>query len=277
MKTRIFITFTLLVLLLLTSCGKPKQVLRISGSTTVLPVISKAAEIFQLSHPNVIITVNAGGSGVGFNQVANKTVQIGMMSREISKQEISKFSELKFTTHTVGRDAVACVVSSEVYSANITSLSLEQIKNIYNGSVKNWIEYGGPDRQILVIDKEHTRGTRHVFMKAVLGNKKAEAAGADLVLGSNNEEQTALAQSDSAIGMLSFAWVNSDVRGVAIISETSKIEPTKKNVIDGLYPISRNLNLVTFEKPKALVREFIDFIKSENGQQIIVECGYVKN
>ena len=104
------------------------------------------------------------------------------------------------------------------------------------GEIRNWNQLGGPDKEILVVDKEPSRGTRHVFMKAVLGDKEAVTPGADLVLGANNEEQTAIAQSTAAIGMLSHAWLNEDVTGLAIILEDGRlIEPSLDNVINGSF------------------------------------------
>jgi len=127
-----------------------------------------------------------------------------------------------------------------------------------------------------VVDKESSRGTRHVFMEIVLGDKEAKAPGADLVLGSNNEEQTAIAQSDGAVGMLSNAWLNEDVKGLSIIMpDGSKIEPTLSNIINGKFPITRELLLITNGEPEGNVKTFIDFIRSREGQKIVEEVGYV--
>jgi len=122
-----------------------------------------------------------------------------MMSRDITPEEKAQFPNLSFTPIAIGRDAVAPVISSEIYDAGVKSLSLAEIAAVYRGEIDNWNKLGGPDKAIFVVDKESSSGTRQTFMKVVMGNSKASAPGADLVIGSNNEEQTAITQSDSAI------------------------------------------------------------------------------
>jgi phosphate transport system substrate-binding protein len=276
MKNKFALVFGIILTIVMYGCSK-KEAINVAGSTTVLPVVSKAAEQFKIKHPDVNIIVNAGGSGVGINQLGEGKVEIGMASRDITEAEIQKYPNTQFVTHSIGKDAVVPVVSSEIYDAGVQALTLEQIGRIYKGEITNWKEVGGPDQEILVVDKEKSRGTRHVFMKVVLGDKEAEAPGADLVLGSNNEEQTAIVQSDAAIGMLSHAWLNDDVKGLSIIMPGDfMVEPTLENIINGKYPITRDLLLLTNGEPQGNVKAFIDFILSKEGQEIVEESGYVR-
>ncbi len=252
-----------------------KTIIRVAGSTTVLPVAAKAAEEFMALHPGVRITVNPGGSGVGVKSVGRGLADIGMVSREITEKERGYFSGVDFRVLVFARDAVACVVSSEVYDNGVKSLSKEQIRAIYSGDITNWKDVGGPDREILVIDKEAHRGTRHVFMGYVFGDRLAAAHGARIISGSNNEEQTRVAMSGSAIGMLSVAWTNDDVKGLGIREGGRVIEPTIENIRNGAYPISRALTFVTNGPPRGAVKDFLDFVMSPAGTRIIRESGYV--
>jgi phosphate transport system substrate-binding protein len=262
------------ICLALIACSPQDSVL-VAGSSTVLPVISKAAEQFTAA-TNIAVIVNAGGSGVGINQLAGGKIAIGMMSRNILEKERALYPDVTFVTHRIGKDAVVPVVSSEIFQAGVKALTLSQIGQIYLGEISNWQQLGGPDKDILVVDKEASRGTRHVFMQAVLGNRDALAPGADLVLGANNEEQTAIAQSDAAIGMLSHAWLNDDIKGLAIIlADGSQVLPDAENISNGSFPITRDLLLVTRGEPKDHVKAFIEFILSATGQEIVSETGYV--
>ncbi len=275
MKIKFILLFSC-ALLLFFSCTK-KESIHFSGSTTVLPVISNAADAFKKIHPDIAIIVNPGGSGVGMNQLGEEKTEVGMISRDITEEEKAKYPNANFNVIAIGKDAVVAVVSSEIYNAGITELTIAQLASIYKGEIRNWKELGGPDKEILCVDKEAARGTRHVFMEIVLGDKEAEAAGADLVLGSNNEEQTAIVQSDAAIGMLSNAWLNNDVKGLNIkMSDSTSIEPTIANIINGTYPITRNLEIVTRGEPTGMTKEFIDYILSVEGQKFVEEAGYVK-
>ena len=253
--------------------AQDSTVIRIAGSTTVLPIVSRAAERFQARNPSFKITVNAGGSGVGIHGTGTGRLDVGLASREITPRENSRYASLHTTV--IGRDAVACVVSSEIFHNGVQSLSRQQIGDIYLGKITNWKEVGGPDRQIIVIDKETHRGTRHVFMDYLFGKSNARAPGARLVTGSNNEEQAKVAQSDSAIGMLSIAWINDAVVGIGIHEGGQIIEPTLENVRTGRFPIARNLNLVTAGRPKGIVKQFVDYLLSEEGQQLVEASGYI--
>lgn len=258
------------------SCTKTDSV-QVGGSTTVLPIVSVAAEEFQALHPGTTILVNSGGSGVGINQVGLGQLDIGMTSRDITEKEKERYPDVNFLTHTIGKDAVLAVVSSEIYHAGITALSTKEIQSIYAGKISNWKELGGPDREILAIDKERSRGTRHVFMKIIAGDDEALAPGADLVMGGNNELQLAISQSDAAIGMLSFAWQNEQVKGLGIEKENGAIVvPSLDNIRNGSYPIVRDIELITNGEPTGNSNTFIEYILSEKGQEIIEKAGYVR-
>ena len=256
-------------------CSAPQDNVNVSGSSTVLPVISQAAQAYTDTTGKRVI-VNSGGSGVGFNQLAEGKTDIGMMSRDMTPEEVGQYPAHKFSAVPIGVDAVVPVVSSEVYEAGVTALSLADIAAIYRGDIQNWSELGGPDRDILVIDKEASRGTRHIFMKVVMGDAEAQAPGADLVLGANNEEQTAMAQSDSAIGMISLAWINDDVRGLAIRDGDRIVEANLNVIAAGDYPIARDLIVVVRDDIKPEAQSFIDYLLSPAGQNFVEASGYIK-
>jgi phosphate transport system substrate-binding protein len=259
---------------LVTACSAPEAIY-VSGSSTVLPPVSKAAEMFT-ADTGIPVIVNAGGSGGGFNQLAEGQTDIAMMSRNITNGERESFKGTNFTEIAIGRDAVVPSISSEIYDAGVTALTLSQIGGIYTGDINNWSEVGGPDRDIFAIDKEASRGTRQVFMNVVLGNPMAEAPGADLVTGSNNEEQTALVQSDAAIGMLSVAWLNEDVKGLSIILDNGDVvEASIENIRANLYPFVRDLNVVIRDDLKPKPKQFIDYLKGVEGQKFVEGSGYI--
>ena len=261
--------------LCLAACSAP-DALNISGSSTVLPAVSLAAEKYT-AETGVSVIVNAGGSGSGFNQLAEGQTDIGMMSRGITKGELENFSSMKFNEISLGQDAVVPSISSEIYDNGVQALTLAQIGDIYSGRVDNWSEFDGPDRPIFTIDKEVSRGTRQIFMGVVFGNSKAEAPGADLVTGSNNEEQTALTQSDAAIGMLSFAWLNEDVKGLSVILPNGQVvAPSLENIQNGTFPFVRDLTVVTRDQAQPTVQSFIDYLLGPEGQAAVEKSGYIR-
>jgi len=244
------------------------------GSTTVMPIVSAASTAYHASHPDVNITVSGGGSGVGVASIIQGTADIGMASRAIDPAEKAQLGDA-VNVVTVAKDAVAVVVSKRVFVGGVRQLSLQQIADIYRGKIRNWKDVGGPDARILVIDKEASRGTRHVFAEIVLGNAHARADGASIISGSNNEEQAIVSRSDNAIGMLSNAWLNDAVRGVAVVSHGVAVLPSIEHVRDGSYPISRGLHVMFARNAAPAVHDFVSFLLSEDGQKIVEQSGYL--
>jgi len=244
------------------------------GSTTVLPIVSEAAALYRQSHADLTITVSGGGSGVGIAAMRQATAQIGMASRNTTHEEQLALSG-KVDDIVVASDAVAVVVSKAVYESGVHQLSLQQIAAIYRGEIRNWKDVGGLDARILVIDKEASRGTRHVFAEAVLGSAHARAEGASIISGSNNEEQSIISRSHNAIGMLSNAWLNDKVRGVDVAIEGVAIAPTIEHVRDGRYPIARSLHILLPKEASPATRDFVQFLLSPDGQKIVEKVGYL--
>jgi len=250
------------------------ETLHAVGSTTLLPVVSEAATAYHKKYPDITITVSGGGSGVGISSIIQGMAQIGMASRTTTQGEQVKLDG-RVDNIVIARDAVAVAVSKAVYLGGITHLSLSQIADIYRGKITNWKQLGGPDAKILVIDKEASRGTRHVFAKAVLGSSHARAPGASLIAGSNNEEQAIVARSDQAIGMLSNAWLNDQVRGIAIDVDGAMISPTIEHIQRGSYPISRGLHILLAKNASPATRSFVQFLLSPEGQAMVKTAGYL--
>lgn len=252
-----------------------EHLIRVAGSSTVLPIATRAAEAFMENRRGVKITVSPGGSGIGVRSLGNGLIDIGMISRNLSAKERGRFPDTAFMAHVIAKDGVAVVVSSEVHDSGVKELTREEIQGIFTGKIDNWKTVGGPDRKILCINKEAHRGTRHVFMEYFFEDPLAIAKGTDIVSGSNNEELTKITMSDSAIGMLSAAWANEEAREIGLKVGGRAVYPTKENVRSGEYPVSRNLILLTKGEPEGVVKEFIDFLKGEKGQKIVEESGYV--
>ena len=238
------------------SGGADKPV-RVAGSTTVLPAVTLAAESF----PEPVI-VNAGGSGAGFNQLATGQVDLAMMSRDIKPSERDSFRDLDFTSHVVGRDEVAAVVSSELVDEGLTSLTVGDLAAIIDGRITNWAQLGGPDRDIFFIDKDAGSGTRQTYMLSITGDADAKAPGADLVVGPNNEEQTAITQSDAALGFLSTAWANADVVAIPVMDGGRDVQ------------FARDLVLVSRNDIRSEAQAFLDHMLGETGREAVVEAGY---
>ncbi len=270
MKIRLFI----LLLVLLLPLSAAAQIIKVGGSTTVKAFMDSAAEAYQKLHPDVQIDVQGGGSGVGIAGVVDRSVHIGMVSRELSVSEKAGMSGVKQIA--VGIDAVAVAVSDQLfYGHHIHSLSKESIAAIYSGEIDNWAAVGGPDRHILVLEKAMHTGTRQVFAHGILGQSKAPVLPQAVVVGPNKHMRTLLAASDQAIGFLPFGELDAHVHGVEIIVDGKAYAPTVDEVLSGAYPLSRVLYLLVSDDAPDYVRAFLDFLTSPNVVRILKQAGYL--
>jgi phosphate transport system substrate-binding protein len=245
-----------------------RQSIRVTGSTTVLPIAELAAEAFMLNNTYADIQVNGGGSGVGVQCVGEGTADIGMSSRDLKPDEMAKYQNLKTTV--IAKDGIAVIV----HPANtITTLTMAQIRGIYNGSYTNWNQVGGPDLTIVVVGRDSASGTREFFFEKVMA--KENFAQGQLEKNSNGAVKQTIAQTPGAIGYVGLGYIDADVKAVGISTNGTAIEPTVDNILTDSYPISRPLILITRGEPTGLVNEYVSFILSEEGQQLVKDEGFI--
>ena len=78
-------------------------------------------------------------------------------------------------------------------------------------------------------------------------------------------------------GYVGLGYIDNEVKSISILNEDESlyIAPTVQNVLDGKYTISRNLNMFTNGEATGTVKDFIDYIQSNEGQEIVEEQGFV--
>ena len=257
-----------------TPAATSKQTIKISGSTTVLPIVQKAADQYMTTHPEADIQISGGGSGVGIQSIGSKTVDIGMSSREVTKDELAKYPS--FVVTSVAQDGIAIIVNP---SNGIQNITLDQIRDIYLGKVVTWNQITGDNvpgtsNQIVIVGRDSASGTRTYFDEAVL--QKATPTNRMLEKNSNGAVLQTIAQTPGAIGYVSIGFVSKDVKAVPIWYNAQKVvAPTIDNVKAKSYPVSRDLYVITNGQPSGLTGDFIKYILSPEGQKIVADEGYV--
>ena len=268
-KNHILGGFALVILLLTAVFGagcistEDTETISIAGSTTVLPVAQAAAEEYMNQHSNADIQVSGGGSGVGATSVIGGTADIGMLSRDLKASEKEGNTLKEFV---VGKDGIALVGHP---SNTVSDLSLEQVKAIYQGTITNWNEVGGADSEIVLIGRDSSSGTREFFTEFVLD--KEDAAKEMQELNSNGAVAQAVSITPGAIGYVSLEYVDDSLKAFSI----GGVAPTVDNVISGIYEINRPLLMVTNGEPEGLAADYLAFILSEEGQQILKDSGFI--
>lgn len=250
------------------SPSQERTSIKVTGSTTVLPIAQNAADAYMGTHPNADIQVTGGGSSVGVQAAGEKTADVGMSSRDVKSDELKKYPDLVITT--IGKDGVAIIVNP---ANSITSLTPAQIKGIYNGNYTNWNQVGGPDMIIVVVGRDSASGTREFFTSSIMGSDKYVPT--MLEKNSNGAVKQTITQTPGAIGYVGLGFIDNTVKSVRITTNSGAIEPTVENVLSGAYPLSRSLYMLTNGQPTGLAKAYIDYILSPEGQSLLTEEGFV--
>ena len=265
----------LLILFFVSVSGEAgEQKVAVSGSSTVMPLAELSAEEFNLLQDNYHVSVTSGGTGVGIVDAAEGRSDIAMASREIQLVERQRYetSTKKFIEVPIGFDAICLVVSPEVYDSGVTTITKDELKQIYAGDITNWEELGGPNTEIFVIGRKPGSGTRDTFDETIMGSKEAETPGITIEAADSSEVKTAIQGSDNAIGYVGYSYV---MKGDTKVVSLDGIQPTVENIKNGTYALARKLYLITLGEPKPGAKAFIDYILSAAGQKIATENGFI--
>jgi phosphate transport system substrate-binding protein len=266
--SRIFLRFipicclciSLFLLTFLTGCTRNANSVIIAGSTSVQPFAEVLAQDYMASHPGVTIDVQGGGSAAGIMATQSGTTDIGMSSRNLQGNETSLWSI------EIARDGLAIIINPK---NPIVNLTLQQVADIYDGKITNWSELGGKKSDIDVFTREDGSGTRSSFESLVMGKNQIMARA--MVENSNGAIRQLVADDAAAIGFISLGLVDNTVKAV----ELDDIVPSREHVVDGTYNLSRPFLFLTLKEPTGLVKDFIDFTMSSEGQKILYDQGLI--
>jgi len=240
------------------------------------------AEEFMKTH-DVSIAVSGPGSGVGIAALIDGTTDICQASRKMKSSEIEQAEANGVEPYEiqVATDALSVVVHP---SNPVSVLTIAQLSAIYTNQITNWSEVGGNDAPIVVLSRDTNSGT-HVFFKEHVvqmaglptEDKSLEYGSQVLFLPSTEEGVSEVARNANAIFYAGLGYVTSAVKAIAIkrTAEDPAVLPSVATALDGTYPISRPLLYYTDGEPEGMVKEFIDYCLSEEGQAKVIEVGYV--
>lgn len=246
----------------------------LKGSDTVLPLAQKEAERYMKANANKPITVVGGGSGVGVAALMDGTTDIAMSSRKLKMDEKLKLQDAGKAV----KEAIICydALSIIVNPANkVGQLTREQIEGIYTGKIKNWKEVGGADMVIVAYARETSSGTYEFFKEFVM-NRKNYASNV-LNMPATGAIIQSVSQTKGAIGYVGLAYVNNEVKDVKVSYDKGKtfVTATKETAMDRTYPIVRPLFFYYPTAKEALVKNFINYVLSAEGQKTVDEIGYI--
>jgi phosphate transport system substrate-binding protein len=259
------------------------------GSDTLANMMTLWAEEFKHIYPNVNIQIQAAGSSTAPPALTEGTAQFGPMSRKMKPNEIEAFEKhygYQPTAIRVAIDALAVFVHKD---NPIKGLTVDQVDGIFSSThtcgstnVERWGDLGldgnWSAKDVQLYGRNSVSGTYGYFKEFALckGDFKAnvnEQPGSASVVQS-------VSQSLNAIGYSGIGYKTAGVKAVAIAKKGNKfIEATAANAANGTYPLSRYLYVYVNKHPNKelspMDREFIRFVLSKQGQQIVEKDGYV--
>ena len=258
----------------------PANYIENKGSDTIVNLALAWAEKYQGDHPDVRISVTGGGSGTGIAALVNGTVDLANASRKIKDEETSEAQANGVTPveHIIARDAIAVIVNP---NNPVNELTLQQISDIYSGKYTNWQEVGGEDRPIVRLSRETNSGTHVYFLETVLrlGSKEDKTLFSTntLLLPSSEGIISEVRDNPNAIGYDGLGYVPKDLKMIAIAKEAGGeyVLPSIDTVDDKTYAIARDLYMYTNGEPAGIIKDYLDWILSDEAQVIVAELGFV--
>ncbi len=259
-------------------------ILRISGSTTLLPVISKSAADFTekyltwntagagLPKRKIRIFVSGGGSGFGVRSVINGTVHIGLASRNIKDKEKGLLGDHR--TFLAGRDVVVIAARKDNPLARTrVGLEISDLARIFSGAVSSYGEFDPslPKTPIVLYVRDSGAGSAELFQKFILGNRPPAANA--LQVNSQGMLLNRLESNPRAIGYIS--------SGLAFGSDKLKVfalggvMPTRQSAVTGAYALKRPLIMIVKGRGRLAALAFIDHVLSPDGQRNFTAHNFV--
>ncbi len=243
----------------------------IRGSNTIGEELApRLIAEYKKDHRTASFDLESKGTSYGMGALMGGFCDIAGASRLPLKEEleVAQFRAVELNDYIIGVYCVAVVVNAANPVANLTP---DQVRDIFTGAIQNWKDVGGPDAPIHLYIRDPVSGTYLGFKELAMGNKPYISERNLFTNYAGIVE--AVARDANGIGYSGFNLAHE--AGVKAVS-VGGIEPSMTAVNQNRYPYARTLHLYTDkakERPAAL--DFIQFVQSHRGQEVLVQMGYV--
>lgn len=238
-----------------------QQLIQISGSDDVYPLIEALARHFERSNPGYRVVLappthtRGGAAGISLGET-----DIGLLSRPLTGGEKEPTSTYLHLAH----DLLAFATHRNV---NIKGLSRQQVLDIYSGKITNWREVGGDDAPITVLERDEHTSLKIILRQQLFGPSFGVTPNA-VILERPEDMITSLAVVENSIGYVSFG--NAVLSGQRInYLAIDGVRPLLEEVQKGHYPYTRPFGFLLGPKPARATMRFVRFMYSEEGRRTI--------
>jgi phosphate transport system substrate-binding protein len=260
------------------------------GSDTLNNLMTLWAEGYKREYPNVRIQIEGKGSSTAPPAMIQGTAQLGPMSRTMKAEEIDAFEKkygYKPTPIRVAVDGLAVFVNKD---NPVKCLTMQQVDGIFSKgracggkAIANWGQAGVTDaawakQPLSLYGRNSASGTygyfkEHALCKGDYKDTVKEQPGSASVVQGVTEDKF-------AVGYSGVGYKTSGVRAVPIAAKAGNcVDDSPENILSGKYPLARFLYVYVNKAPNKpvdpLVREFVKFVLSQQGQQTVVKDGFI--
>jgi phosphate transport system substrate-binding protein len=234
------------------------QITYVGSSTIGETIMPEAAKVFTAKTGIPFGSIEIQGSGKGLAIVLRGEAQLAGVSRSLSSQE----KQQRFCYRIIGYDAVGIFVHP---TNPLTTLTTEQLKAVYTGRITNWKELGGVDAPIglITVNSGSGRGLVSELQDSIMDGAPYREDRIEVEL--QREAVAALVPKLDGITAASPAFAQAGIKALAI----DGFAPEPQHVQSGAYLLSRPLLLVSQAHPPGQIKQFIDFMLSPEGQEIV--------
>lgn len=265
--------------------------LRIDGATALYPVYASFArnafapsKTYCIWQDGQAPTLECSGTTQAYRRLIEGETDV-IFCAQPSRAQLQAAEDAGMQLHltTIGREAFVFFVNVK---NPVTGLTVEQIQRIYTGEITNWREVGGKNKRILPYQRDEGSGSQTALQSLMAGLPLMAPAREEIVdgMGGIIERVAAYRNFDGALGFTFRFYANEMVGSNQIrLLALNGVAPTKDTIRDGSYPIASYFYAVTAspigesapEECNPLLKRFLTWCQSGQGQWIVEEVGYV--
>ena len=265
--------------------------IKIAADESYFPIVSAELDVFKAIYKYADITPVYTSEEEGFQLLVKDSVRLMIASRTLSESDLKVFEKQKIIprVYKIAQDGVALIVNKSNSDSMIT---FNQVKKIFKGEISTWSDLGKSKNKnniTVVFDNNNSSNLR--FLKDTLelqGNFSPNVFSAK----SNKEVVEYVKTHENAMGVIGVNWISdaddsttvsflNSIQVVGIASTDSPAgpedyyQPYQAFIAQGLYPLRRNLYIISKEARVGLGTGFVSFVTSERGQRIVLKAGLV--
>ncbi len=255
------------------------DIIRVHGSVSVAMPLVEAGSVLQREQGLNVQISTLGGSSGGIDALGEGRAEVALSTRPLSAGDRAAFPDISFTTIPIGMQAIALAVPKAVWEGGVHALSAEQVRDIYEGKIRNWKEVGGPDLKIAMLMSEQGRGLWELFAQWLYGDLRKAPVEKYPQVTTYEATRKALLETPGSFSQIPMAFIDRQSLFALAIRDgagaPAPVEPTPENFVNGKYPLCRDLLLIVNNRPTLGVKRLVDLMLSERGQAMVKKVSLI--